>query len=451
MTLQRRLLVLLLVGVPLIWAASLVAAILHAREEIYELFDTQEIRLAQQVMSVLPLAGDGGPVAAPLRGDRGEADLETLAISVWIDGQRVAADREGSAIPYQPAAAGFTMPHLDADRWRIYYLPSADGRRLVAVGQLMAERRTLLGGLIAGQLAPWLLSLPLILIAMTWAVRHALRPVRDLAQQLEARRADDLSPLDDSAVPSELRPLIVSTNRLLARVQLVLEQERRLTADAAHELRTPLAALRAQWDAVRLAPDEGARGHALERIGVGLERLTRLAEQLLTLARADTASIAAHARPVDWRAVVEPAVSACLPLIESTNSEVEVEWPASGAPLPLRGDEALLATLVRNLLDNALRYSPPRSPVRLSVGNDALTVQDRGPGLDHRIRTQIGERFVRAPGTVEHGSGLGISIVRRIAELHGLDVGFAERPGGGLQVTLQRADAAFSAPPLSPG
>src|SRR4029450_220845 len=108
---HRRLLILLLVGVPLIWAASLIAAILHAREEIYELFDTQEIRLAQQVMSVLPLAGNGGPVAAPLRGDRGEADLETLAISVWIDGQRVAADREGSAVPYQQAAARLTAAH----------------------------------------------------------------------------------------------------------------------------------------------------------------------------------------------------------------------------------------------------------------------------------------------------------------------------------------------------
>ena len=449
MTLQRRLLVLLLIGVPLIWGVSLVATIFHAREEIYELFDTEEVRLAQQVMAVLPLAGNGAPVAS-LHGDRGEADLETLAISVWIDGQRVAADREGGAIPYQPNAAGFTMPHLDGKRWRIYYLPSADGRRLVAVGQLMAERRTLLGGLIASQLIPWLLSLPLLLIAMTWAVRHALRPVRELAQQLEARRADDLSPLDDRAVPSELRPLIVSTNRLFARVQLVLEQERRLTADAAHELRTPLAALRAQWDAIRLAPDDAARSHALERIGVGLERLTRLVEQLLTLARADTASIAAHARPVDWRAVVEPAVSACLPLIESTSSEVEVEWPASGAPLPLRGDEALLATLVRNLLDNALRYSPPRSPIRLSVGNDALTVQDCGPGLDLRIRSKIGERFVRAPGASEPGSGLGISIVRRIAELHGLEVGFAERAGGGLQVTLRPVRASFSASTLSP-
>ena len=215
MTLQRRLLILLLIGVPLIWGVSLVATIFHAREEIYELFDTEEVRLAQQVMAVLPLAGNGAPVAS-LHGDRGEADLETLAISVWIDGQRVAADREGGAIPYQPNAAGFTMPHLDGKRWRIYYLPSADGRRLVAVGQLMAERRTLLGGLIASQLIPWLLSLPLLLIAMTWAVRHALRPVRELAQQLEARRADDLSPLDDRAVPSELRPLIVSTNRLFA-------------------------------------------------------------------------------------------------------------------------------------------------------------------------------------------------------------------------------------------
>jgi len=435
-TLQRRLLLLLLIGVPLIWLVSLGAAILHARKEINELFDTQEVRLAQQVMALLP--GDALATDPPvLRGDPGEADLETMAVSVWIDGQRVAADREGSAIPYPPGASGFAMPHIARERWRIFYLPSADGRRVVAVGQSMNERRNLLGGLIMSQLLPWLLSLPVLALVMTWAVRHALGPVRQLAQQIERRRADDLSPLDRGTAPAELQPLVDSTNALFARLQRMLDNERRLTADAAHELRTPLAALRAQWDAARLAPDTTARTHAMERIGTGLDRLTRLVEQLLSLARADGAALAANAHPVDWRAVAEQAVSACLPLIDSTGSEIEVEWPETGVPLPLRGDEALLATLIRNLIDNALRYSPPQSQVTIRFENDRLLVQDRGPGIDDRIRSQLGERFVRSPGAGNPGSGLGISIVRRIAELHRLDVGFAARPGGGLQVTLR--------------
>jgi len=437
MTLQRRLLLLLLIGVPLIWLVSLGVAIVHAREEINELFDTQEVRLAQQVMSLLP----SGETRAPptLRGDSGEADLETMAVSVWIDGQRVAYDREGAAIPYEPGAVGFSMPHIERNRWRIFYLPSADGRRVVAVGQSVSERRMLLGGLIAGQLLPWLLMLPVLAIVMTLAVRHALLPVRQLAQQIERRRADDLSPLDGAAAPAELQPLVASTNALFARVQRVLDNERRLTADAAHELRTPLAALRAQWDAAQLAPDATTRIHAMERIGVGLDRLTRLVEQLLSLARADSAAVAKNAQPVDWHGVVEQAVSACLPLIESTGSEVEVEWPDRGAPLPLHGDEALLSTLLRNLIDNALRYSPPRSAVMLQFGSDRLQVLDRGPGVAERFNGQLGQRFLRASAAAEPGSGLGISIVRRIAEVHGLVVEFAARVGGGLQVTLSRA------------
>jgi two-component system sensor histidine kinase QseC len=150
-----------------------------------------------------------------------------------------------------------------------------------------------------------------------------------------------------------------------------------------------------------------------------------------------------YTEAVDWHRVLEKALSDCLPLLDGTGSEVAVSWPEQGAPLALTGDEALLATLVRNLVDNALRYSPPRSLVAVRFTADSLVIEDQGTGLAEADLARLGDRFYRPAGQAQSGSGLGISIVRRVAELHGLDVRFENRGDGrGLRVTVTRPDAA---------
>ena len=445
MTLQRRLLILLLAGAPLAWALAVGFAVWRARFEINELFDTQQVRLAQQVAALLPSVHlDDQPGRLPvLPADSGAAELEDLSIAVWNRrGELLLADREGHALPFDAAAEGFVNLKLGEASWRVFYLRGSGPWR-VAVGQATDERDEVLRDLLASQLLPWLLMLPVLLAVITASVRRGLQPVREIAGELRRRRADSLAPLTIANTPAELQPLLTSMNDLFGRIERALEHERRLTADAAHELRTPLAALRAQWEAAQLAASDAERAQAQARIGEGIDRLSRLVSQLLALASAESGDGPVFTEVVDWHRVLERALSDCLPLLDGTDTEVTVTWPDKGAALPLTGDQALLATLVRNLVDNALRYSPPRSLVTLRFTTQSLVIEDQGPGLAQAHLARLGDRFYRPAGQAQTGSGLGISIVRRVAQLHGLEVRFENRDDGpGLRVTIRRRDTA---------
>lgn len=440
MTLQRRVLLLLLLSAPLVWLATGLFSLNRARYEINELFDTELIRLARQMQSTLPHAAfdaiETPQVAEAASGPTGDAELEDMAIAVWNrDGHLLLVDREGAHLPYAPLASGFHELRLQDRPWRVYYLQAATGDWLIAVGQATEERNELAWGLIAGQLLPWAFTLPVLLAVMAAAVRQALRPLHHLSAEIATRASDDLRPLACPDCPGELQPLVEAMNALFTRVQDTLEHERRFTADAAHELRTPLAALQAQWDAARLA------GRATdEKIGEGLARLSRLVSQLLALARLDHAAPMLTA-PVDWQAVSAQAMDEVLPLADRGGVEIACEWPAqAAAPLPLKGDAALLTALLRNLLENALRHAPRDSVVTLRFGADALEVLDEGPGVVPEHLPRLGDRFFRPAGEISPGSGLGLSIVQRIATLHGLHLVLANRPAGpGFVARVERA------------
>jgi two-component system sensor histidine kinase QseC len=446
MSLRRRLLVYLLVSAPLVWLLAGLASMRFAQDEIDELFDTELIRLARQVQVTLatPMEGRGSPLpgtAAPAASAAlGEADLADLAIAVWAhDGRLLLSDREGVFLPYRPETSGFVGLTIGQDVWRIYYLQSFDGAWLVAAGQKAYEREELAFDVTLGQFLPWLVMLPLLLLVMAWAVRQALAPVRQLSDEVRARGAEDLRPMPAALAPSELRPLVESMNGLFARIEAALARERRFTADAAHELRTPLAVLRAQWDVVRRAEPGAARHDAEAKLTRGLERLDRLVTQMLALSRLETGAEPLAMQQVDWASVVEQAMSDCLPTAERRRIELECDWaqPEGRMPLPLRGDPALLAVLLRNLLDNAVRYAAEGSTVTLRFGEHALEVENDCPPLPDELLARLGERFYRPDGQEEIGSGLGLSIVQRIAALHGLTVRFARGgEGRGLRVTV---------------
>ncbi|CAN5210064.1 quorum sensing histidine kinase QseC [soil metagenome] len=489
MTLQRRVLLLLLVTAPLVWAAALAFSLHRARSEINELFDTELIRLARQVQATLPTAslhaieGPGEAASSaqttPTRtlANSGEADLETLSIAVWDrQGRLLLSDREGVMLPNRPDASGFTELALRTGQWRAYYLQSASGEWVVAAGQSLHERDELMWGLVGGQLIPWVLTLPVLMLVIVAAVRQALKPVTELASEIGARPASDLRPLNGATLPSDLKPLVRAMNTLFARISTALERERRFTADAAHELRTPLAALQAQWDAAQLDPASGVRD-ADGKIGQSLARLSRLVAQLLSLSRIDAdlgaagaagapglAGVAAGASPprlpapslpmADWPLLAEQAMSDVLPLAEQRHVELACEWPNDGepgvhpaapsrgaepVPLPLHGDSSLLVAMLRNLLDNAVRHSPPGGQVTLRFGVDSVAVLDEGPGVSAEHLARLGDRFYRPPGQAGVGSGLGLSIVTLIAQAHGLRVDWRNRAGrNGFEVTLTK-------------
>jgi two-component system, OmpR family, sensor histidine kinase QseC len=446
-TLQRRVLLLVLLSAPLVWLGALLFSIDRARYEINELFDTELIRLARQVQSTLPLASldaiEIPQVATIDQAAQGDAELEDLAIAVWNrEGKLLLVDREGVKLPHRPDASGFSDVAIGSAGWRVYYLQAASREWLIAVGQDQHERDELVWNLMAGQVLPWVLTLPVLLLVMYGAVRRALRPLHTLTAELDRRAPGDLAPLHEAGVPQDLLPLVKSMNTLLMRIDRTMEHERRFTADAAHELRSPLAALQAQWEAAELqAGAEAPTAVTRDKIGASLERMSRLVTQLLALSRLDLPAATATHAAIDWPAVVEQVFSELLPLADRRHIELACEWPSAGvAALPLRAEPSLISALLRNLLDNALRHGPPGSTVTLRMQPDAIEVQDEGPGVPEPELARLGDRFYRPPGADEAGSGLGLSIVRRIAELHGLAVGWANREDhSGFRVRLTRA------------
>jgi two-component system sensor histidine kinase QseC len=285
-----------------------------------------------------------------------------------------------------------------------------------------------------------LVALPLLGLLVWLGVRWGTRPLASLGAQVARRDPGNLTPIEVGNPPAEVTPLVVSLNRLLERVRASIEGERRFTADAAHELRTPIAAVRVQAEVARAATREEERRGALDKIIAGCDRAARAVEQLLTLARLDPAQGHQSREPCDLREAARSALAEIAPM--ALGSRVELDL-AEGPAVMVSGDRDLLAILIRNLVDIAVRYSPPGGTVQVRVQRDGaparLVVTDQGPGIAPADRPGLGRRFHRLPGTRAEGSGL--SIVLRIAEMHEARVSFGDGPGGrGLSATVDFDD-----------
>ena len=286
---------------------------------------------------------------------------------------------------------------------------------------------------------PLAAGLPALALAIWLGVGAGLRPLRDLRGQLARRTASDLAPLDAARAPQEIEPLVAELNRLFGRIDEALARERRLTADAAHELRTPLAVLSTQAQVARRASSDAARNEALDAIVAGAERAARLAEPMLTLARHESGQGSGALQRTDLRELVRAVIAEAAPRAVAKRLDIALE---DGPPVALECHAALLAVLARNLVDNAVRYTPAGGRVRVAVIDDhraaRLEVNDNGPGVPPQELARLGERFHRLAAPGETGSGLGLSIVLRIAELHRGRVRFASGLGdAGLAVSVE--------------
>jgi len=283
---------------------------------------------------------------------------------------------------------------------------------------------------------------PLLALLGGWIVARALRPLRRLAAEVRTRDGQSLAPLHDTGLPDEVAPLVSALNGLLVRLGSALDAQRAFVADAAHELRSPLTALKLQLKLLREAADDASRRMAAQQLAQGVERAARLVEQLLALARTEPGAPLAT-EPLDLAEVAREALADLLPLASARGSDLSLQ---ADAPVPLQGDRAGLTALVRNLADNALRYSPPGARVALRVALDdgvpCLWVDDAGPGIAPEDRDKVFDRFVRRRAHDEAGSGLGLAIVRGVAQRHGATVALGDSPLGGLRVTVHWPRAA---------
>jgi two-component system sensor histidine kinase QseC len=334
-------------------------------------------------------------------------------------------------------AEGFSDVTHAGVGWRVF--GAWDGRReyLVQVAERQDSRDEVAGALARSLALSMLGVLPLLAAALWLAVTHGLQPLDRLRPHLASRQAGNLAPLATAGVPAEVLPLVEELNRLFSRIAQVLERERRFTADAAHELRTPLAALRSQAQLALAAHGETVRDEALAGILEGTDRATRLVEQLLNLARVESGEVSAPAQTLGLRELVRAEIADVAPRALAKAIELDFD---DGAALNITGHAGLLAVLARNLLDNAVRYTPQGGRVRVAVdmadARARLTVGNSGPELAPGDVARLGERFFRVIGNSANGSGLGLSIVMRIAELHGGTVGILAGDGGGLRVEV---------------
>lgn len=281
--------------------------------------------------------------------------------------------------------------------------------------------------------------LPLLIGFIYLSVRRGLKPLDDLAADVSIRSPENLSPVSTGNAPAEAQPLIGALNRLLARVAATLENERRFTADAAHELRTPLAALKIHAQVAQASdPPETTRA-SLDKVIAGVDRTTRLVEQLLRLARLDPIDHLAQPQQIDLAQLVAAAVADAADSAAAGARTLVASLPDT--PLGVFGDKDLLAAALRNLIDNALRYTAPGSTITVTVRNDdrcpELSVSDDGPGVPACELPRLGERFFRGSDPGGEGSGLGLAIVRRIADLHGATLDFSNHPDGGFVARLR--------------
>lgn len=308
-------------------------------------------------------------------------------------------------------------------------LPDLPDTYVVVLAEPAETRQALAREIMREMIVATFIIVTSLVLLMTYGLRVGLRPLEKLRATLQARRPDDLSELDVREAPAEVQPLLQSFNHLIARVQAASEAQQRFIANAAHQLRTPLAAIRTQTQ-LALRSAQGTSRDALQNIETGTLRSTRVVNQLLALSRADSAEAAALAHEdVELSVLAREVVESEVPHALQSSIDLGLELPPN--PVRVRGNETLLREMLANLVDNAIKYGHPGGTVTVRVGEDAsLEVEDDGIGIPEAEREQVFERFHRVMGTHATGSGLGLSIVREVAERHGGKVVLATPPGG---------------------
>ena len=429
-SIRRQLLIWLLVGLSVSTVVAAFAVYKRTWAEAGELFDYQ-----LQLMSVaFPHEGFGSATAPPL--DAADAG-DVMVVQIWNqNGARVYLSRPGAAVP-QSVNVGFSTVRGPNGDWRVYN--TLVGNNIVQVAQPMRVREELAAGLALRTMAPLLILLPILILLIWVTVGRGLRPLNEVASAVGKRSAEVLEPLPSQHLPSEVKPLVTALNDLLARLENSLNLQRTFIADAAHELRTPLTAVRLQVQMAERAGTDGERAAAFAHLKGGIDRATRLVEQLLTLARNEPDAAERPFLPVDLLDVAREIVAERAPVADAKG----VDLGLSGeTPARIMGDAGGLRAMLGNVVDNAIHYTPAGGKVDVEVavkdGRATVVVRDTGPGIPVAERERIFDRFYRGRTAGVTGSGLGLAIVRKVAQRHRATIDLGTDGGGcGLKIAVR--------------
>jgi two-component system OmpR family sensor kinase len=422
LSIRRKLLLALFSALLLVGVAAGAATWVTARRAAGELFDDQ-LRQAALTLRDQTL----GPPTALL-----DALDYDFIVQVWNPSGGVVY-LSNSAIPLPHAAEGFQNVSLSGEPWRIYTLVRPD--RVIQVAAPLGLRQQRASATALRVLVPVLAAIPLLLLLIWALVGRELRPLESIAAAIRRRMPASLEPLPERGLPQEVKPMVAELNALLGRLRAAMEAQRRFTADAAHELRSPLAALQLQVGLAERAATPQERREALDSLAAGVRRGARLVQQLLALEQVEPDAAQAAPTAVRLDELAQDVLADLEPQAEAKRVHLRL---GRVEPASVLGRAPALRALVRNLVDNAIRYTPAGGEVTVSAYGQVLEVGDTGPGIPESERGRVFDRFYRVAGTTEEGSGLGLSIVKRVAEAHGAEIALGEPDHGhGLCVTVR--------------
>jgi two-component system OmpR family sensor kinase len=449
-SLRGRLLWFLLAAITMAALAQAMIAYRSALSDADQIFDYHMQQMAMSLRSSATLTNKAADTAA-------DPENDDLVVQVWTpDGAQVFRSLSRAALP-QRAVLGFSEVKANHTTYRIFSVQTSN--QTVQVAQDMAVRRRMAGTLALRTVGPIAVMAPVLMLVVWWVVSGSLAPVSRVKRQVAARQADDLSPVSENDLPDEVLPLVHELNLLFGRVRTAFEAQQHFVADAAHELRSPLAALKLQVLSLERAQDEAARGVAISRVTAGIERATRLVEQLLVLARQEGSVNDVKLEPVNLSDLVKRTLGDMAGLAQARQIDLGLHHADEAT---VGGQPDALIILLRNLVDNAIKYTPAGGTVDIDLrrsagatgagkavapGRVVLSVEDSGSGIPPEERERVFSRFYRVPGSQAGGSGLGLAIIKSIAERHGatLTLDQSERLGG-LKVKVDFPDTAGATP-----
>ncbi len=439
MSLRKRLMLAIAMLLTVLWLAAIAWFLVDVRGELQEVLDARLASSAHMVQGLLSrgdLQVDPGRLATQSLEHQALPKLPTqLSCQLWtLDGSVLTFSDEAPPLSEEPEADGFSTQYVEGQLWRVYTLTDPENGIRIATAERHSLRTVLVRDVAVAVSLPFLLALPGMGLLIWVGVGRGLKPLLNLRDTIRSRHADSLEALSKKDVPAEVIPLVQALNGLFSRLSETIERERRFTGDAAHELRTPLAGIKTQLQIARNIDGE-ARLHALAQAGKGVDRMTSLVAQLLTLARVDalephgqlSETSGAELQQVLHDVSEEVSAAADIAAVRlqvSSNETSEFSGRSVGMPMDM------LHTALRNLVDNAVNHSPSGTTVYLSVSIQdemvSICVTDSGPGLDETRLSQVTRRFYRA-GSRGTGSGLGLSIVEAICERYGADLSLSNR------------------------
>ncbi len=430
-SLRARLLWFLLAAIVLTASAQAVIAYQAAHAEADIIFDYHMQQMALALRSGLPVNG-----AASTEPSSADGQATDFVVQVWTaDGLQVFRSAD-TPLP-ERGVLGFSDVPANGTTYRVFSMQSRS--QIIQVAQDMAPRREMARTLALRTVAPIAVMAPLLMMLVWWVVNASMVPVARARLQVAQRRADQLTEISEAGLPEEIRPLVHELNLLFGRLSLAFDAQKSFVADAAHELRSPLAALKLQVQGLRSAGSDASRELAVARLSAGIDRATRLVEQLLVLARQQaSAANGVKTERVSLANIVRQELIDATSSAQAHGLDIGLAHADEG---DVAGQPEALRILVRNLVDNALKYTPNGGKIDLEVRHagdrTVLGIDDSGPGIAESDRARVLDRFYRVEGTQAPGSGLGLAIVDAIAEFHQATLTLGRSATlGGLRVAL---------------